>query len=373
LRRREFLGATLSTLVLPGRSFAGGQEAAASLIVHTERPQNLETPLDYLDRLITPTQAFFVRSHFGPPSLQPKRSVIVEGKKKVELGADDLRKLKTVKVTAVLECAGNSRGMHRPRVPGVQWTHGAMGQAEWTGVRLADVLERVGVPEGATTVMVQGADAPPGPKVPRFARGIPLERALDPSTIIALKMNGELLPHAHGAPMRLVMPGWTGNHWVKWLRSIRVQTDVVGGFYMEKAYRMPKSPIAPGAALNPADTDPVSLLALRSVIARPTEGAKLAPGSVEIAGVAFTGDAGIDRVEVSLDDGKEWIKAQLEGERAPGRWQVFRHRFDAKPGGHAICARAFDSSGRAQPEEATWNPSGYLWNGWHRVRFEVAG
>jgi DMSO/TMAO reductase YedYZ molybdopterin-dependent catalytic subunit len=356
---------------LPGTASAGAP--SGNLLVHTQQPQNLETPLEYFDRLTTPTSVFFVRSHFGPPALRPKRSLMIEGKSKLELGADDLLRFKTVKVTAVLECAGNSRALHLPRVPGVQWTHGAMGQAEWTGVRLADVLQKVGVPEDAAFIQLQGADLPPGPKVPRFLRGIPLARAMDPSTIIATKMNGELLPHAHGGPMRLVVPGWTGNHWVKWLRSIRTQKDQVTGFYMEKGYRLPRSPIAPGAALDPADTVPVATLATRSVIARPSDGSKIPPGSVEVAGVAFAGASAIERVEVSMDDGGTWTKAALEGTPGPGRWQVFKHRFEiSTPGRYRAVARAFDANGGAQPENAAWNPSGYLWDGWHRVGIEVS-
>src|SRR5439155_3708089 len=134
---------------------------------------------------------------------------------------------------AVLQCAGNGRSLHQPRVPGVQWVHGAMGQASWTGVRLADLLGRAGVAAGAAHVQLEGADLPPKPMTPRFVRSIPLARALDPGTLVVSHMNGAPLSLGHGAPFRLVVPGWAGDHWVKWLTSIRVQTGEAEGFYMQ--------------------------------------------------------------------------------------------------------------------------------------------
>lgn len=373
MKRRELLegaAALLATSLLP-RS-AGASEA--SLIVQGRGPFNLATPLEYLDRLKTPTPVFFVRSHFGPPALDARRRLKVEGPKKVlDLEPNELKRFAQVTLTAVLECSGNSRQFHRPRVPGVQWPHGAMGQADWTGVRLSDVLEKAGVPADAAHVRLAGADLPPGPKVPRYDRSIPLARAMDPSTIIAHRMNGEPLTLAHGAPLRLVVPGWTGNHWIKWLRGIRPQKDEAEGFYMKTGYRMPKEKVAPGAEVKPENTVPVSVLALRAVIARPAEGSHVQAGKVEVAGCAFSGDSGIERVEVSTDGGSSWQKAELDGKTGPGRWIVFRHRFEQPaPGEVRAVARAFDDKGRAQPEESDWNPSGYLWNGWHKVSFVVA-
>jgi sulfite oxidase len=374
MKRREFLGgsaAVIAGAIVPGAANGG----EAGLLTELARPQNLATPLEWFDRLITPNSVFFVRSHFGPPAIDAKRRLVVEGgARQLDLGPDELRRFKTVKVTAVLQCAGNGRGSQDPRVPGVQWTHGAMGQAEWTGVRLGDVLEKAGIPADAANVRIAGADTPPHPKVPRYVRGLPLARALDPSTLIAYRMNGEPLPHLHGAPFRLVVPGWTGNHWIKWLRAIRIQKEDVDGFFMEKGYRMPKAPIAPGTPLTPENSVPVTTLALRSLIAKPADGSRLPPGMIEIAGVAFSGEESIDRVEVSLDNGSSWTHAKLEGEPGAGRWQVFRHTIEGKAGArfHAI-ARAFDKKGNMQPEKPIWNPSGYLWNGWLRVTFEVAG
>jgi DMSO/TMAO reductase YedYZ molybdopterin-dependent catalytic subunit len=184
-------------------------------------------------------------------------------------------------------------------------------------------------------------------------------------------MNGEPLPHAHGAPMRLIVPGWTANHWVKWLQAITVQAEEAGGFYMQTAYRFPRTPGAPGAAVDPKEMLPLASFPVKSVIARPQAGQRQPRGVQEVVGVAFSGDAAIGRVEVSVDGGATWHDAALEGESGVGRWQVFRLRFDAAPGRARAMVRATDARGARQPEHPIWNPSGYLWNAWHAVEWEV--
>jgi DMSO/TMAO reductase YedYZ molybdopterin-dependent catalytic subunit len=367
--RREFLGAGALAL-----AWSRVGRAADSLLAHVGRPQDLATPTAYFDRLITPTDVFFVRSHFGPPSLKPGRRLRIEGMvdQPLDLGADELKGFEEVTLTGVLQCAGNGRALQTPRVPGVQWEHGAMGQATWTGVRLADLLKKAGVQAGAQHLRIAGADLPPKPTVPRYVRGFPLARALDPTTLVAWRMNGEPLTLAHGAPLRLVVPGWTGNHWVKWLTELRVQKDEAEGFYMQTGYRLPKQPVAPGTAVPPEQTAPLSLLPVKSIIGRPADGATAPVGPQEVVGVAFSGAAPIAKVEVSVDGGASWSQAALEGEPGAGRWQVFRHRFDAaKPGLRRAIARATDRAGATQPEKAVWNPSGYLWNAWHSVSWTV--
>jgi DMSO/TMAO reductase YedYZ molybdopterin-dependent catalytic subunit len=368
--RRDFLrgGAlALAASLAPRRVLGDG-----TLLRHVASPQDLATPLEYLDRLITPTDVFFVRSHFGPPALDPARKVRVEGDAVLELGVEDLKAFPEVTVTAVLQCAGNGRALQRPRVPGVQWGHGAMGQATFTGVRLADVLARAGVPPDALWVHTEGWDRPPMPTTPRFLRALTVGRALDPSTLLAYRMNGAPLTLAHGAPLRLVVPGLPGDEWTKWVRTIRLSADEPEGFYWKTAYRYPTHPVEPGAAVPPAEMRPVGRLPVRSVIARPLDGARLRAGRAEVAGIAFSGFAPIDRVEVSVDGGARWTRAALQGDAAPGRWQVFRAPFEVRtPGRYAAVARAFDARGNAQPQAAAWNPSGYLWNAWHVVGFEV--
>jgi hypothetical protein len=246
-----------------------------------------------------------------------------------------------------------------------------MGQATFTGVRLKDVLTKAGLSPDALHVRMAGADAPPKPTVPAFIRSIPLARAMDPTTLLAYRMNGEDLTLAHGAPLRLVVPGWAGDHWVKWLTSIRPQKEEADGFFMKTAYRMPTEPVTPGAAVPPEKMSPASTFPVKSVIARPGP-EKHRVGAQEIVGFAFSGVAPIASVEVSLDDGKSFAKAALEGEGGIARAQTFRYRFDRPtPGRIRALVRATDKKGNVQPESPAWNPSGYFWNGWHSVEWEV--
>lgn len=369
--RRRLLEATGLAL-----AFSPPRALAEELLRQGRDPQNLATPTAVFDRLITPTPSFFVRSHFGPPALDPERTLSVEGlvTTKLTMTAAELkRSFPEVSVTAVLQCAGNGRALHSPRVPGVQWVHGAMGQATFTGVRLRDVLQKAGLAKDGAHVHVAGADAPPKPSVPAFLRSLPMERALDPGTLIAWAMNGEPLTLAHGAPLRLVVPGWAGDHWVKWLTKLAVHKEEATGFFMTTAYRMPISPVEPGAGVAPEKMRPATTFPIKSIIATPAEGAKAPPGPQRIAGVAFSGDAPIAKVEISLDDGKTWSTAKLEGEPGVGRWNVFRLQIDRKePGKVRAMARATDKKGNVQPQQAAWNPSGYFWNGWHAVSWEVA-
>jgi DMSO/TMAO reductase YedYZ molybdopterin-dependent catalytic subunit len=346
------------------------------LIRRVGSPQDLETPLSLFDRLITPTESFFVRSHFGPPSLDRSRELVVDGlvKKQISYTTDELKEhFKEASVTAVLQCAGNGRSLQAPRVPGVQWGNGAMGQATFTGVRLKDIFETIGLAPDAAHVRLAGADAPPKPTVPAFVRSIPLARAMDPSTLVAYAMNGQPLTHAHGAPMRLVVPGWAGDHWIKWLVHVTAQKSEAEGFYMQTAYKAPAEPVEPGATVPPEKMRSLTTMPVKSVIARPSDGGKSAIGPQEIAGCAFSGEAAIDKVEVSIDGGTTWTKATLEGEPGAGRWIVFRHKFEqATPGKVTAMARATDKKGNAQPQKPVWNPSGYFWNAWHAVTWEVA-
>ena len=371
--RRRLLEAAGVALAFSPRS-----ALADELLRQGREPQNLASPTGLYDRLITPTPSFFVRSHFGPPALDPNRAVSVEGlvASKLSLSAADLKKaFPAVTVTAVLQCAGNGRALHLPPVPGLQWEHGAVGQATFTGARLRDVLQKAGL--GAehakgTHVHVLGADAPPKPSTPPFLRSIPIERALDPSTLVAWAMNGEDLTLAHGAPLRLVVPGWAGDHWVKWLVRLAVQKEEAKGFYMETAYRMPTEKVEPGAAVPPGKMRPATTFPVKSTIGAPLDGSRTPRGPQKVVGVAFSGDAPIAKVEVSLDDGNTWRPSKLEGEPGVGRWVVFEYRFEQKePGRVRALARATDRKGNAQPERAAWNPSGYFWNAWHAVSWEV--
>jgi DMSO/TMAO reductase YedYZ molybdopterin-dependent catalytic subunit len=343
------------------------------LIVRSTRPLDAETPVEVFDRFLTPNRLFFIRSHFGAPAigLSPWRLEIgglVD--RPLGLSIEDLKR-ETITFPAVLQCSGNGRAFHSPTVPGVAWEKGAVGNAEWSGVRLVDWLRRSGIKPGAAHVQFEGADDPPNPRTPAFHRSLPIARALDPSTILATSMNGEALPTLHGGPVRLVVPGWSGNHWIKWVRKITVSREESPGFYMRNGYKIPKVPTPPGVEPKPEDLVPVTTLNVKSLIARPVEGANLPAGKVEVKGVAWTGEGVVTKVEIETSTGAGWRPATLLGDPIPGAWRPWTFAWDARPGRHALRVRATDSNGQVQPEVSPWNKSGYLWNGIDRVTCEI--
>ena len=351
---------------------------ADRLIVHVARPLDAETPVQEFVSYLTPNSRFFVRSHFGPPPTEAvseanwklRVSGLVEGSHEFIL--KDLRQMEAVTVTAVVQCSGNGRAFHRPKVPGVQWERGAVGNAQWTGVRLRDVLAKAGVHAGARHVQFRGADRPVVASVPMFVRSIPLEKAIHPDTILAYEMNGRPLPLLHGAPLRVITPGWMADSCIKWLTDITVQADEAKGYYMQTAYRIPTKPIEPGASADGQTMIPVESMGVKSLIAAPTEGATVKVGPTAIQGVAWGGEAKIAKVEVSMDKGKTWEPARLVGEDQPYAWRQWQLIWREKTAGtFTILCRATDARGEVQPATSPWNPSGFLWNGWDHVTVTV--
>ena len=340
------------------------------LIVHVMRPFDAETPVREFTSFLTPNDRFFVRSHFGPPapeqiseaSWQLRVDGLVEEARTLRL--HDLRRMEAVTIPAVLQCSGNGRAFQRPKTPGVQWERGAVGNAQWTGVRLRDVLAKAGVRPEARHIKFQGADRPVVSSVPLFTRSIPLEKALHPDTILAYEMNGRPLPLLHGAPLRVVTPGWMADSCTKWLTEITVQAEEAKGYYMQTAYRVPISPVELGGPV----MAPVEAMVVKSLIAGPSEGETVNAGPVSIHGVAWSNGAKISAVEVSTDEGNSWEPARLVGEDHPYAWRQWQYVWPARnPGTFAILCRATDVQGMRQPATNPWNPSGFLWNGWDRV------
>jgi sulfite oxidase len=271
--------------------------------------------------------------------------------------------------TCVLQCAGNGRGLYKPVVAGVQWKYGAVGNARWTGVRVRDLLDRAGLKGTAHFVHTSGPDKPPG-KVPPFLRSVEIEKLLQDG-IVAYEMNGEPLVPLHGAPARLVVPGWAGDHWMKWLTRLSAQPEPQKGFYMEVAYRYPKQPGAPGVAFKPDEMTPVTDLFVKSNITEAPAQARVG-SPITIRGFAFSGAPDIAKVEVSDDGGGSWTPAALDSQHDPYAWRLWSFRYQPKTAGKVtLVARATDSRGSVQPKEAVWNQSGYLYNGWHAADVEV--
>jgi sulfite dehydrogenase (cytochrome) subunit A len=396
LSRRGFLLGT----ALTGASLVAGRDPASAvdadpivagrpmvrypektdLILLTARPPQLETPMSYFDRAITPNEAFFVRYHVFPvPTSVDLDQWRLEVKGHVDrplsLSMADLEKFPRVSVTAVNQCSGNSRGRFSPRVLGGQWGDGAMGNAVWTGARLADVLKAAGVREGGRDVTFDGLDKPAFPSVPDFVKALDLQRIMnDPDVIVAYQMNGARLPMLNGFPARLVVPGWYATYWVKNLSEITVLTDRFEKFWMKPAYRIPDTPcgcVEPGTT--PRNTVPIHRMTVRSFIASPAGGVRVpASQPVRFKGIAFDGGYGIREVLISDDVGATWHRATLGpdlGRYAFREWSViWRPR---ATGTTPIMVRAVNALGESQAHEPLWNPAGYLRNVIEQIRLEV--
>lgn len=255
----------------------------------------------------------------------------------------------------------------------MQWQRGAIGTAHYTGPRLKDILARSGLKPTAKHVAFEGLDEPPS-KVPPFIRSIPIEKALDPDTLLAMQMNGAPLLKHYGYPVRALVPGWIGAASCKWLTEIRVLDHEFDGNFMKPSYRLSKVPVTPGAEVNPEDTVPITRLNVKSFITHPAEGSTAKLGGVQIRGAAWAGEAAVSKVEVSSDGGRTWSPAQLGKDHAKYAWRFFEYVWrPGKQGNYALMSRATDSLGRMQPQQTAWNPSGYLWNGIDQVNIHVEG
>jgi DMSO/TMAO reductase YedYZ molybdopterin-dependent catalytic subunit len=344
------------------------------MILHNDRPEDLETPVRYFDSWITPLDAFFLRQHLprpaqiAPADYRLKINGLVG--KEVTLTLADLEKLPQQTVPATLECTGNGRAFYTPKVPGIQWGRGAVGNAEWSGPRLSDVLKLAGLDAKAKFVEIDGADNGVA-QTPDFVRSMPMEKALHPATLLALKMNGES-PQIHGFPARLIVPGWDGTSWVKWVVRLTATPALSGGFFMNPGYRYPKFPVPPGTPAKPDELEVIESMPVKSTLTAPEDGAKLSFGPVTIRGFAWAGENAIERVEVSTQGGLKWAPAQLSSQKLPFAWRLFTYNWMPKaPGYHTIMARAVDTAGNEQPIVPPWNPSGYLWNGIDRIGVTV--
>lgn len=346
------------------------------MIVRSRTPQDLETPVSLLTDWITPTDVFFVRSHLPTPNVDATTWAMTVGgavDRPLTLRLDDLRGLPRVTTVATLECAGNGRAFFDPPVAGVQWQRGAVGNARWTGVRLADLLGRAGVRPSGQFVLLDGADRPIG-NVPDFTRTLPIAKAMHRDTLLALEMNGVPLPVSHGFPLRAVVPGWEGAYWVKWLSAVTVLNAQHDGFFVQTAYRYPRRAVTPGSVVPASDMEPLTGMTVKSLIVSPEPGASVPAGRLRIAGYAWTGEAEIARVEVSTDGGASWQRTSLGRDREPYAWRAFEYEWrDARTGTYTVIARATDSRGRTQRDAPQWNPSGYLWNAPDRVTVTVGG
>lgn len=382
ITRFAFIGAAGAVAALGAfrRAFA-----APLLEVVNQRPYDWQTPLDELGApLYTPNRVFFIRSHMGPPATIDMKSwrLIVDGlvKTPLRLTPDDLRRLEKVELPAVLQCAGNGRFFYGVAYPaashpaGAQWTYGGVGFAKWGGVRVRDVLGRAGVTSGARFATNSGLDNPLLPSTPKFVRGLELDKLMDPDSIFAYEMNGEPLSYYHGYPVRLIVPGWAGDHWVKWFTKMTLAGEITSNFWTAVGYRWPNKLGLPGVGVPPDKEHPVTALDVKSIITAPRSGAPARLNHVmTVRGFAWSGDgAYVTRVDVSTDGGMTWHAARLGESLGKYAWREFTYAWKPEAVGRAtVMARASDNRGAIQPKAAPWNPGGYLWNGIQSVQVEV--
>lgn len=327
----------------------------------TTTPENSETPLDQVRGWVTPNPLFFVRNHFDPPPIDPATWRLRVGgcvESAREWSFDELLDLPERTVFSTVECAGNGRSFLQERAPGVQWGAGAIGHAEWTGVPLHMVLEKSGIQTSAVEVLFEGADRgtePDHPEPMHFARSLPLAKALHPDTLLATRMNGQLLDEVHGAPVRLFVPGWYGVASVKWLSRIEVIDHPFKGYFQTKKYTY-QTRTEKGL-----DTHIVGPMVVKSEILRPREGDMLGIGTNRIVGLAWGGEEAIARVNISVDGGHSWSPANLIGPQAPYSWNMWEYLWEQpSSGGYSILSRAVSASGRTQPDDYDPLFAGYM-------------
>ncbi|MSQ93858.1 MAG: sulfite oxidase [Gemmataceae bacterium] len=318
----------------------------------TATPENSETPLDTVRGWVTPTPLFFVRNHFDPPKLDLDRWCLrVEGcvDHAIEWSWQELLDMPERTVFATVECAGNGRSFLEPRMPGVAWGAGEIGHAGWTGVPVRYVLERAKLHTSGLEVLFEGADQgtePDHPERMHFARSLPLAKALDPDTLLAIRMNGELLEPVHGAPLRLFVPGWYGVASVKWLSRIEVIEKPFRGYFQTKKYTFQRR--TPGGM----ETEIIGPMAVKSEIIRPRKDEVLGIGTNRVVGLAWAGEEAIAEVNVSTDGGRTWMPGILVGPRAPYSWNMWQYLWEQPQAGtFTLLARATSAAGRVQPSE----------------------
>jgi len=343
-------------------------------IVRGEAPLNLEMPFETFDSFITPTESFYVRTHFPIPSIDRDAWWLrVEGavENPFSINYEELLELESMIVPVTLECAGNNRNFLEPKAKGVQWGLGAVGTAEWTGVPLSSLLDRAGVKPPACDVILEGADGGeleeakrPAGKM-QFARSIPLAKARR-DVLLAYKVNGVELPSQHGFPLRAIVPGWYAMASIKWLQRIIVTDRSFTGYYqtMDYSYWQRRGDIG--------ELAPLTEMQVKAEIARPARGEIVAANSnVYVHGAAWTCDAEIAKVELSTDGGASWNEASLIDKQIPNVWRRWKYQWQApsQPGQKILIARATDSQGRTQPVERDPDRGTYMIN--HLLPIEV--
>jgi len=351
------------------------QLSSAGLIIRQKEPRNLESPFDQIDSYLTPTELFYIRSHFPIPVLdRATYRLRIDGalRHPFALSYEELRSMRSETRVATLECAGNSRVFLVPQVQGAQWELGAVSNAEWTGVPLRALLECAELEEDACEIVLEGADrgtpkeepVPPDPI--SYAWSLPRAKAIQPEVLIAYQMNGRDLSPDHGFPVRAIVPGHYGMASVKWLTGIRAVRKPFHGYWQTSDYAywasMDGKPVR----------RPLGEMQLKSEIARPRVYETLAPNRVyTVFGAAWAGETDVTEVAVSTDGGRSWAEAEFLDSARRHAWR--RWKFDwltpKERGQYTLLARAKDAGGLIQPDKHDQNYGTYVIN--HSLPIEV--
>lgn len=359
-----------------------------NLVVLNDKPWNVETPAYLLDDAVTPADRMFIRNNgLIPESIDVANwTLTINGESvwapKTYTLADLKTKFKPYTYQLVLECAGNGRAGYFPKTSGNQWTEGGVSCAEWTGVRLKDILADAGLKDNAVYIGYYGKDLhlSQDPKQPVISRGVPIAKALEDETIIAWAMNGQDIPLVHGYPLRLVVGGWPASVSGKWLHTIAIRDKVHDGAKMTgKSYRIPIHPVVPGrsdASVDPPASDfrIIESMPVKSVITSPKTGLELPMGQLlALRGHAWAGDRTVKAVAVSIDFGSTWQPADLKAPKNRLAWQHWTANVKLPTQGYyEVWARATDDAGVSQPMVMPqWNPEGYCNNACHRIAVKL--
>jgi DMSO/TMAO reductase YedYZ molybdopterin-dependent catalytic subunit len=353
------------------------------MLVLNDKPWNIESLAHLLDDRVTPNRAMFIRNNGKiPESVDPSAWTLtfkgesVRGEKTYSLSELKSRFAQhTYQLT--LECGGNGRSEFDPPAKGNQWSVGAVSSAEWTGVRLRDLLDDVGIKSNAVYIGYHAADThlSGDPNKEPISRGMPMEKAMQDETLVAFQMNGKDIPLAHGHPLRLVAGGWPASVSGKWLTGISVRDRVHDGPKMTgTSYRVPCNPVAPGTKVADEDMCIIESMPVKSLITYPKTGATISLGkSLSFRGHAWAGELEVVKMQYSIDFGSTWLECNLEAPANRLAWQHFSGEASfPKEGYYELWARAIDSRGNAQPMVLPgWNPKGYLNNACHRIAVKV--
>lgn len=351
------------------------QPGRVGLTIRQKEPTNLETAHDQIDSFLTPAELFYIRDHFPAPDLKIAEYELRVGgavRQPLTLSYRGLREMPSKTVVATLECAGNSRVFLVPSVPGAQWELGAVGNAEWTGVPLAALLERAGIAADVCEIVLEGADRgipaeaplPPGPI--SYARSLPLNKAQQQEVLIAYQMNGHDLARDHGYPVRAIVPGHFGMASVKWLTRIEAVREPFQGYWQTSDYgywdHLAGMPVRRA----------LGQMSIKSEIFRPRVYEIVPTNQVyEVFGAAWTGESEVTEVAVSADDGRTWNEAKFLDPAQRYAWRRWTYEWltPKQPGKYKLLARAKDARGGVQPDHHDPNLGTYVIN--HALPIEV--